>query len=327
MSIVRLQRMASFFASRILNSRRVIFIHNLNYTRNYPLQQIKSETRIIWNKKYNICANNSHSKYSLKTNDFINSLSNARKKIFYLSFIVGNRKLSRTSVSYNEDRSDKSNLIDSKEKIIQKIKEKQSRENIWTIPNYLTFSRLIASPIIGYFILNDQYNLALIAFIYAGITDSLDGFIARKYNMRTMLGTVMDPAADKMLMTIMTITFAMKDLLPVPIAAVILGRDIGLILSSFYYRYISLPPPKTIGRYFDISIPSAEVRPTLISKVNTALQLALMGITLASPVFGWTHAKTLTVLQYTVAGTTMWSGLSYIFSKDAVRILKPPAVK
>lgn len=114
---------------------------------------------------------------------------------FYLSFIVGNRKLSRTSVSYNEDRSDKSNLIDSKEKIIQKvnislfhhkkesifitsllyiqIKEKQSRENIWTIPNYLTFSRLIASPIIGYFILNDQYNLALIAFIYAGITDSV----------------------------------------------------------------------------------------------------------------------------------------------------------
>lgn len=74
--------MASFLASRILNSRRVIFIHNLNYTRNYPLQQIKSETRIIWNKKYNICANNSHSKYLLKTNDFINSLSNARKKMY-----------------------------------------------------------------------------------------------------------------------------------------------------------------------------------------------------------------------------------------------------
>ncbi|CAG8440951.1 7958_t:CDS:2 [Rhizophagus irregularis] len=293
MSIVRLQRMASFFASRILNSRRVIFIHNLNYTRNYPLQQIKSETRIIWNKKYNICANNSHS----------------------------NRKLSRTSVSYNEDRSDKSNLIDSKEKIIQKIKEKQSRENIWTIPNYLTFSRLIASPIIGYFILNDQYNLALIAFIYAGITDSLDGFIARKYNMRTMLGTVMDPAADKMLMTIMTITFAMKDLLPVPIAAVILGRDIGLILSSFYYRYISLPPPKTIGRYFDISIPSAEVRPTLISKVNETK------CTRSALRFIHNKLSSLSIERYTVAGTTMWSGLSYIFSKDAVRILKPPAVK
>ncbi|GBB94616.1 hypothetical protein RclHR1_02390022 [Rhizophagus clarus] len=317
--------MASFFASRILNSRRVIFTHDLKYIRNYPFQQIKPVTRFIWNKKYNIRANKSYSEHTQKT-VLINSLSDARKKIFYLSFIVGNKKFSQTSVSYNENRSE-SNLINSKEKIIQKIREKQSKENIWTIPNYLTFSRLIASPIIGYFILNDQYDLALIAFIYAGFTDSLDGFIARKYNMKTMLGTVMDPAADKALMTIMTITLAMKDLLPIPIAAVILGRDIGLILASFYYRYISLPPPKTIGRYFDISIPSAEVRPTLISKVNTALQLALMGITLASPVFGWTHVKTLTVLQYTVAGTTMWSGLSYVLSKDAVRILKPPVAR
>ncbi|GET03747.1 CDP-diacylglycerol-glycerol-3-phosphate 3-phosphatidyltransferase [Rhizophagus clarus] len=298
--------MASFFASRILNSRRVIFTHDLKYIRNYPFQQIKPVTRFIWNKKYNIRANKSYSEHTQKT-VLINSLSDARKKIIY--------PLSE------------SNLINSKEKIIQKIREKQSKENIWTIPNYLTFSRLIASPIIGYFILNDQYDLALIAFIYAGFTDSLDGFIARKYNMKTMLGTVMDPAADKALMTIMTITLAMKDLLPIPIAAVILGRDIGLILASFYYRYISLPPPKTIGRYFDISIPSAEVRPTLISKVNTALQLALMGITLASPVFGWTHVKTLTVLQYTVAGTTMWSGLSYVLSKDAVRILKPPVAR
>ncbi|CAG8780103.1 17337_t:CDS:2, partial [Racocetra persica] len=139
--------------------------------------------------------------------------------------------------------------------------------------------------------------------------------------------TVIDPLADKTLITILTVTLAMKDLLPIPIATIILGRDFCLILASFYYRYISLPAPKTLSRYFDISIPSAEVRPTLISKVNTALQLALMGTTLSSPIFGWINIPFLKALQYTVAGTTIWSGISYVFSKDAIRILKQPRIK
>lgn len=55
-------------------------------------------------------------------------------------------------------------------------------------------------------------------------------------------------------------------------------------MSAIYYRWISLPPPKTFARYWDFSLPSAEVRPTLISKYNTALQLGLMGLTTAAPV-------------------------------------------
>ncbi|CAG8551600.1 13826_t:CDS:2, partial [Funneliformis mosseae] len=132
--------------------------------------------------------------------------------------------------------------------------------------------------------------------------------------------------ADKILMTILTIVLAKKDLLPIPIAAVILGRDVGLIFASFYYRYISLPPPKTLGRYFDMSIPSAEVRPTLISKVKETkyARLYVERFNTFDPVFGWTDAQALIALQYTVAATTIWTGLSYTFSKDAVRILKPP---
>ncbi|CAG8669022.1 14198_t:CDS:2, partial [Dentiscutata heterogama] len=170
------------------------------------------------------------------------------------------------------------------------------RETILNIPNVLSLSRLIVSPFIGYFILSEQYEIALCAFVYAGVTDLLDGIIARHYNLKTMVGTVIDPLADKILMTILTITLAMKDLLPIPVATIILGRDFCLILASFYYRYISLPSPKTLSRYFDISIPSAEVRPTLISKVNTALQLVLMGTTLASPVFGWINVPFLKTL-------------------------------
>ncbi len=68
------------------------------------------------------------------------------------------------------------------------------------------------------------------------------------------------------------------------LAVIILGRDVALAISAIYYRWISLPPPKTFSRYWDFSLPSAEVRPTLISKVNTALQLGLMGMTVLAPV-------------------------------------------
>jgi len=67
------------------------------------------------------------------------------------------------------------------------------------------------------------------------------------------------------------------------LAAIILGRDIALAITAIYYRYISLPPPKTFARYWDFSLPSAEVHPTTISKYNTALQLALIGATTAVP--------------------------------------------
>ena len=66
----------------------------------------------------------------------------------------------------------------------------------------------------------------------------------------------------------------------------ILGRDIILGIAAIYYRYISLPPPKTLARYWDFSLPSAEVRPTEISKVNTALQLFLVGWTMSKMAFG-----------------------------------------
>jgi len=71
----------------------------------------------------------------------------------------------------------------------------------------------------------------------------------------------------------------------VPLALLILGRDVLLGLSAIYYRYISLPPPKTLARYWDFSLPSAEVRPTGISKINTALQLGLVGWTMSSMVW------------------------------------------
>ncbi|KAF2965776.1 hypothetical protein GQX73_g7800 [Xylaria multiplex] len=194
-------------------------------------------------------------------------------------------------------------------------------ENIYTIPNLLTFSRLVAAPFIGYAILHDAHTLALGLFAYAGVSDLLDGWIARRWKLQTVVGSVVDPMADKLLMTVLTVCLAMQGSLPIWLATIILGRDVGLGISAIYYRWISLPPPKTFTRYWDFSLPSAEVRPTTISKYNTFLQLGLMGATIVAPVVAVDVSSAMTALQYLVATTTVWSGLSYVFSKDAVRIL------
>lgn len=197
------------------------------------------------------------------------------------------------------------------------------RENIYTLPNLLTASRLVAAPFIGYAILHNHHTLALSLFAYAGLTDALDGWIARRYHLGTVLGTIIDPLADKTLMTILTVTLAAQGSLPPWLAVLILGRDAALGVAAVYYRWISLPPPKTWGRYWDFSLPSAEVHPTTISKYNTFLQLGLMGATMVAPVMpaGVEMAGVLEVGQWVVAGTTVWSGASYVYSKDAVKIL------
>jgi len=203
----------------------------------------------------------------------------------------------------------------------QKPTLRELRENIYTIPNLLTVSRIIACPALGWSILEGNFHLATGLLVYAGVTDWVDGYVARRYKQQTVLGTILDPAADKILMTTLTVTLAMKGMLPISLAVIILGRDVLLSISAFYFRYISLPAPKTFARYWDFSIPSAEVRPTTISKVNTALQLVLMGSTTISPLLALDLVYPLQALQLTVAATTIWSGLSYVFSKNAVKFI------
>ncbi|KAF9240598.1 CDP-alcohol phosphatidyltransferase-domain-containing protein, partial [Melanogaster broomeanus] len=195
------------------------------------------------------------------------------------------------------------------------------RENIYTIPNLLTVSRILACPILGWSILEGDFYLATGLLVYAGLSDSVDGFLARRFGMSSVLGTILDPAADKALMTTLTVTLAIKGMLPVWLATVVIGRDVLLSLSAFYIRYTSLPAPKTFKRYWDFSIPSAEVRPTNISKFNTAAQLALMFGTTVGPIAPAYLSVYLPEMQMLVAATTILSGLSYVFSKDAVRVI------
>ena len=104
--------------------------------------------------------------------------------------------------------------VHSNKPILKALSQLSPHENIYTIPNLLTFSRLIAAPAIGYLVLHDHHVWAVGLFAYAGITDLVDGYIARRWNLQTVVGTVIDPMADKTLMTILTVCLAIKGLLP-----------------------------------------------------------------------------------------------------------------
>ncbi|KAI9103046.1 CDP-alcohol phosphatidyltransferase [Phlyctochytrium arcticum] len=198
-----------------------------------------------------------------------------------------------------------------------------AKEDIYTIPNILTMGRIAVTPVIGYLIVTSQFHWALGTLIVAGLSDLVDGWIARKYKMTTFLGSALDPAADKILMTVLTVSLASASLLPMSLAYAIIGRDVALVAGTAYVRYKSLPAPKTTKRYFDLTLPSAEVRPPYISKVNTLFQLVLMSASVAAPVFGYTDHILLEALQMIVWTTTIWSGAQYAFDKRVIRYLPP----
>ncbi|TNY19589.1 phosphatidyl synthase [Rhodotorula diobovata] len=204
------------------------------------------------------------------------------------------------------------------------VKTPEARENPYTLPNAITVARMAACPVIGYYILEGDLATATGLLFVAGVSDLVDGWLARRFNMGSVLGSILDPAADKLLMTTMVVTLAMRDMLPLPLAVIILGRDVALSLAAFYFRYASLPPPKTFTRYWDFSIPSASVHPTAISKYNTFLQLVLVGSTTVAPLLPFELGTVLTGMQWLVAGTTIASGLSYVGtgSRAAVKYVK-----
>lgn len=87
-------------------------------------------------------------------------------------------------------------------------------ENIYNLPNFLTVTRLFAAPATAYLFLHDHYAWALGLFAYAGLTDLVDGWMARKWKLQTVAGSVIDPMADKALMIILTVTLAVKGAIP-----------------------------------------------------------------------------------------------------------------
>lgn len=142
------------------------------------------------------------------------------------------------------------------------------------IPNIITVFRLFLVPLIIWLIVSDNLLAAFIVFLVAGVTDMLDGFLARRFGWQTELGAYLDAIADKALLMSVYASLAFFGHLPAWIAIVVVSRDV-VIIGAVMLSWL-----------LDRAI---EIRPLFISKVNTAVQIALALLVLANRglEFGW----------------------------------------
>lgn len=214
--------------------------------------------------------------------------------------------------------------------ILQDIKQTKrkveviiDKENIWTVPNILCMGRIVTSPYLSYLILSQDYQIALWLLIIAGFSDLADGWIARTWTSQaSKLGTFLDPAADKLLVGTLFLSLAWVGLVPIPLTCLVIARDVALISAVSYIRYQSLPPPKTLARYFDPTYATVQLAPTYISKINTAIQLSFVAGTLAAPIFHFVNHPALEIFCYVTAVTTLAGGVSYLISKNTYKFVR-----
>lgn len=213
---------------------------------------------------------------------------------------------------------------DTRDRVRERVDIIIERENIFTIPNFLCIGRIIASPYLGYVIVQGDFNLAMGILVVAGLSDLADGYIARNWQgQMSKFGSFLDPLADKCLMSSLVITLGYCDLMPIWLASAILFRDIFLIIAAFVIRYKSLPPThRSLTKYFDATHVTAQLAPTFISKVNTAVQLFCVAATLGAPVWSYIDHPALHGLWYLTGATTAAAAISYIVSKDTYKYLR-----
>lgn len=183
-------------------------------------------------------------------------------------------------------------------------------ERILTVPNMITISRIIASPALGYAIYHDYHKVALAGCMIAGLSDWLDGYIAKNYNQATVLGAFLDPVADKVMIGVLSISLALKGLLPFELVELFVGRDILLVACSFALRAYERP----IGSPFFDTTSSAtfQITPSEVSKVNTAAQFLLLSLSLLNFATNIPTIHMIEPLWYVTAVTTVGSGLAYL---------------
>lgn len=228
------------------------------------------------------------------------------------------------------------------------IDDKNNSNKLWTIPNIITMSRILTTPFIGFFIYNSQLNYALGLFTYSCLTDFIDGYIARRFNLKSSFGSILDPIADKLLMIVTTLSMSLPmgpHIIPMPVASIILGRDVILGLTGIFVRYTTLINKYaefTWSSYWNMTqYPTVEVKPTRISKWNTFFQMVYLGMSGVIFLMEDSKEKSEAIKQedkknklqmywrqgfswlgYFVSLTTICSGLSYWNAQKAIKLIK-----
>ncbi len=165
------------------------------------------------------------------------------------------------------------------------------------LPNFLTILRILSIPVFTICLIYDHLFSALLIFVGAGITDALDGLIARVYHQKTTLGTYLDPIADKLLLSTAFITLAVLGIIPGWLTVVVIARDVIILLGILILVITSY---------------RVEIKPTFISKVNTVFQIMTIISSLLLPYILFIKG----FFPYLIWGTaffTCLSGLQYIY--------------
>ena len=170
------------------------------------------------------------------------------------------------------------------------------------IPNFLTICRILVIFPTLWFLYFSQFREAFYLLVIAGISDALDGYLARAFDWKTLLGSILDPIADKFLIASCFLVLAIQAQIPTWVAAIVLGRDLVIFGGAIAYRVL----------YKEL-----EIAPTMLSKINTAFQIiALTVIVLYLARFpGFTtYLQPLLdpFLFFTLAALGILSGVQYV---------------
>ncbi len=165
------------------------------------------------------------------------------------------------------------------------------------IPNILTLIRILLTPLFVIFLLKNLYSSALIVFTIAGISDGLDGFIARCFNQHTTLGAYLDPIADKLLLTAAYVSLAILNIIPPWLTVIVISRDVLIAIGMFIFAMTNI---------------RVEIKPSIVSKCTTAAQLLTVFLTLLQ-----TEIQGVSSIAYSLywltAVLTIMSGLHYVY--------------
>ncbi|OHE24343.1 MAG: CDP-diacylglycerol--glycerol-3-phosphate 3-phosphatidyltransferase [Syntrophobacterales bacterium RBG_19FT_COMBO_59_10] len=166
------------------------------------------------------------------------------------------------------------------------------------IPNILTLLRIIMVPVIVILLIQESFLKALIVFVAAGLTDILDGFLARFLHQQTVLGSYLDPIADKALLVSSFVTLSVLHIIPGWLAVLVISRDLFILLGISVLSIMSI---------------SVEIRPAFVSKVTTTLQLITVLLSLSALCLpGGIREIWLLPLYWVTAFFTIVSGLNYM---------------
>jgi cardiolipin synthase (CMP-forming) len=141
-----------------------------------------------------------------------------------------------------------------------------------TIPNIITLGRIILVPVIVWAIVSSQMEIAFAIFVIAGVSDAIDGFLAKRFNMTSELGALLDPLADKALLVSIYVALGIWGAVPRWLVILVVSRDIMIVSAVMVSWVVGKPVP---------------MKPLMVSKLNTVAQVGFAALVLASLGFGF----------------------------------------